>query len=366
MAVYDIDSLPTKFANGDIVNCYVKNWPNSGEKTITLPRGTFKLECWGATGEPFTPNDFNSNDKGGYATGILTTTGNTTLYLNAGCCKNFGQGGWNGSTNGNNQNFCASGGGATHIATASGQLSALSGNKGSILLVAGGSGGEAYKGSVYKGGTGGGATGGNGNTSNSSYRATGGTQSAGGSKAGSATAGSFGIGGAAYYGGGNIMCGAGGAGWYGGGGGCTVRTGGVIIAQYDACAGGGGSGYVDTGRLTGTSMSNNASSNPDTTRYQGFIRITMQSVSYGIDYSVNYNGRQLFSAHADSDSVAVTYDGTQIASVSSGQTKTLNCGNKLMSSNVIIGAGGGYSPLLWENYGDEYRGGCQLTPEGVN
>lgn len=56
--------------------------------------------------------------------------------------------------------------------------------------------------------------------------------------------------------------------------------------------------------------------------------------------TVNYGGSNVIDKQV-TPPVAITYNGTQIASVASGQTKTLNCSNKLMSSNVTIGAGGG-------------------------
>ena len=45
--VYDLTSTtPTKIKTGDILNC-----PYSGSaKSITLPKGQYKLECWGAQG----------------------------------------------------------------------------------------------------------------------------------------------------------------------------------------------------------------------------------------------------------------------------------------------------------------------------
>lgn len=43
MATYDIDSLPTSFSVGDIINC-----PYSGTiKSIALPKGKYKFELWG-------------------------------------------------------------------------------------------------------------------------------------------------------------------------------------------------------------------------------------------------------------------------------------------------------------------------------
>jgi hypothetical protein len=43
---YDLASVspPSSIQNGDIINCSY----SGSVKTITLPKGTYKLECWGA------------------------------------------------------------------------------------------------------------------------------------------------------------------------------------------------------------------------------------------------------------------------------------------------------------------------------
>lgn len=54
MATYDLtSSIPSSSSlkTGDILNC-----PYSGTyKSITLPKGTYKLECWGAQVRNFIP-----------------------------------------------------------------------------------------------------------------------------------------------------------------------------------------------------------------------------------------------------------------------------------------------------------------------
>ena len=69
MATYDLtSSIPTKIAAGDILNC-----PYSGTyKTITLPKGTYKLECWGAQGGYRSSSTYGG--KGGYSVGTITLT----------------------------------------------------------------------------------------------------------------------------------------------------------------------------------------------------------------------------------------------------------------------------------------------------
>ena len=47
MTTYDLTSTtPTQLKTGDIINC-----PYSGSaKSLSLPKGTYKLEVWGAQG----------------------------------------------------------------------------------------------------------------------------------------------------------------------------------------------------------------------------------------------------------------------------------------------------------------------------
>lgn len=272
MATYDLtSSIPSasSLATGDILNC-----PYSGTyKSITLPKGTYKLECWGAQGG----EKSGTAGKGGYSYGVLTLSSSTQLYLYTGGQGLTGTtsavGGYNGggqvsSTSGG----CAGGGGASHIATSSGLLSSLSSSISSILLVAGGGGGAAFVSNAI-GGCGGGTTGGDGSCSSSNtWIGFGATQSAGGaaSSYGTATAGSFGQGGA---GAGYSAGGAGGGGGYYGGGG-------AIIA-----AGGGGSGYINTSKLTSASTITGDTSFASTSggtetghSGDGYIRITVQSI----------------------------------------------------------------------------------------
>ena len=70
------------------------------------------------------------------------------------------------------------------------------------------------------------------------------------------------------------------------------------------------------------------------------LSLTAKAIASTKRLTVTYGGNTIVDTQV-TPPVGITYDNTQIASVSSGQTKTLNCGNKLMSSNVIISAGGG-------------------------
>ena len=86
MATYDLTTtIPSNIQTGDILNC-----PYSGMcKSINLPKGTYKLECWGAQGGSSSYHN-TTGGKGGYSTGVYTITNNTTLYLYTGGMGNTG------------------------------------------------------------------------------------------------------------------------------------------------------------------------------------------------------------------------------------------------------------------------------------
>lgn len=256
MATYDITQSSFKvedIIDGDILNC-----PYTGSETsITLPPGTYKLTAIGATGN-FGGNRSTTNATytkvggGGTSIGNFTTEDDITLYINVGGCGNSytgtstatRTGGYNGGGSANA--YGGVGGGATHIATRSGLLSALENYKSNIIMVAGGGGGSNYYSgnSTYygNGGSGGGTTGAAGTKSgsaNTTYCGQGGTQTAGGAAGTNSTrkgtAGSFGQGGNNTNGTSSYASSAGGGGYYGGGGGSNEESG-----------GGGGSGYVSS------------------------------------------------------------------------------------------------------------------------
>jgi hypothetical protein len=234
MATYDLTTTtPSSISNGDILNC-----PYSGaSKTITLPKGKYKLECWGAEGG--TASSY-AGGKGGYSIGTLGLAKNTTLHLYTGGAGKSNlvtsgtvlEGGFNGggSILGQTKDWTvASGGGGTDIRIAQDSLYAR-------VIVAGGGGSATYGSHGYggAGGHGGGLQGIRVEAySNSSYQpGYPGTQTSGGaSHNNSYTAlGTFGVGGSNTS---VNVIGGGGGGWYGGGSGY--------------CSGsGGGSGYVYT------------------------------------------------------------------------------------------------------------------------
>ena len=204
-------------------------------QSIILPKGTYKLECWGAQGgnrsQSSSSATVSGSGLGGYSIGTLTLTQTTTCYIYVG-----GKGGMSSSTGNvkvkggfNGGGFAShestgepgnGGGGATDVRIAQDSLYAR-------VIVAGGGGGSGEDNET--GGYGGGETGGagSGNTSlTQASQTSGGTNSFG-----------FGLGGNTYNGG------AGGGGWYGGASRYSVSS---YSTGSDSEGGGGGSGYVYT------------------------------------------------------------------------------------------------------------------------
>ena len=278
--------LRTNFTNGTYKPGDVFNYSYTGAtKSVTLAKGTYTLEVWGAQGGSGRANSAvttgSIGGKGGYSKGTVTFSADTTIYISVGGRGTDGYGSGNpvyyGGFNGggtargdcDSNGPAGSGGGATHIATANGLLSALNGNRNAVLIVGGGGGGGGSCGATGVGGYGGGGNnnGGNADDRGGSYKATGGGASAGGNPTGGSAGqgsrpfanssgysdganigkgqggqvrganGSFGRGG---DGGGptNDSGAGGGGGWFGGGGGAG-RSGGE--AWHSAA---GGSGFV--------------------------------------------------------------------------------------------------------------------------
>lgn len=136
----------------------VYNYAYTGSvQSLKIPyTGTYKLEVWGAQGGG---NNIYIGGKGGYSVGNINLNKNDNLYVVVGQHGDFtttryttlprtynGGGSATGTFTAdvNSIEYRGSGGGATHIATASGILSSLSNNKNSILIVAGGGGGAGY------------------------------------------------------------------------------------------------------------------------------------------------------------------------------------------------------------------------------
>lgn len=226
-------------------------------QSVTLPEGTYKLECWGAQGgnSNLSNGTYGNGGKGGYSTGILNVSANTTIYITVGGQGQNGAlntrtaGGFNGGGDGygtNNSGVGGGGGGASDISLMRPVFSQSSyfinkirdtNSLLSRIIVAGGGGSAGYNVSnnAANGGAGGGTTGQDG-LSNRVYHGTGGKQTTFGTGGSSEESNRYSV--QAKFG-----CGAsasnstdvapgGGGGWYGGGLHCDSA--------------GGGSGYVYT------------------------------------------------------------------------------------------------------------------------
>ena len=270
----------------------VRTYGTVGETNVTLSAGRYRIEAWGAQGGSASYGVSVDGGKGGYSVGELTLTSSDILYINIGGKGSNGNtsntamvssGGYNGGGSGAtcvSGGHGAGGGGATHVALSSGLLSTFSSNYTSqVLLVAGGGGGGDSGNNYGKGtgGYGGGTSGGNGGGYNSNSNGKGASQTAAGALGtgnNTGTAGGFGYGSNAQSSGSGG--GGGGAGLYGGG------SGNYVGGSYTGNGGGGGSGYVNTSKLTSaqtiggnTSFPNTAGTGNETGHSgNGFVKIT--------------------------------------------------------------------------------------------
>ena len=241
------------------------------EEVIVPYEGDYQLEIWGAQGGT------SYGGYGGYSTGIVSLSKNSTLYINVG-----GQGGnastrtggYNGGgTGGTGSGYAngSGGGGATHIATKSGLLSTLSEDIDSVLIVAGGGGGTCGNGwQSYRGGSGGGIQGTRGSVYGTHNNEVGTQTKSSRSIFGRGTAGRNSTGGS-YGGEGN---GGGGGGFYGGV--ASTSTG----INTDA-AGPGGSGYIGSTNLSEKVMYcyNCTTSNAESTKTISTTSVSSNAVS---------------------------------------------------------------------------------------
>lgn len=222
----------------------ILNYAYTGSKsTVTLPKGTYKFEVWGAQGGYRSSSTYGG--KGGYSVGTIVLTADTVLYIYPGGAGNtvttatssIYPGGFNG---GGYRYGYKGGGGGSDIRIGTDSLYAR-------VIVAGGGGsdGATAKTGLYGGGTSGGAA-------SESY----GSYGYGGTQTGHTTTvtmpsaqptansssnypGGFGFGGFGIYRSSGYG-GAGGGGWYGGCGSYPDSSG------DDDRGGGGGSGYIYT------------------------------------------------------------------------------------------------------------------------
>lgn len=316
-------------AEWSLIN-YAKDFNYTGnEQTLVMPyTGYYKLEVWGAQGgggEVVSGGGYTKTagrgGYGAYAVGLSRLTKNSNLYINVGgqgkMCKLTGgvcpgSGGYNGGgyayselLNGfGGGQETSGGGGATHIATSSGLLANLSGNKTAVLIAGsgGGGGGEVSASPRLYAGTGGDGGGANGiagvdSTASASwitgrgspFCGLGGTQAAGGKNGGGYTSlenmanGYFGHGGEYHA---YIQCcgnSGGGAGWYGGG--ASLRGHGGA---------GGGSSYIGSSSLvSGAGVTKHMTCFECTTSSDSSTRTNSNSNVSGTataDYSKTGNG----------------------------------------------------------------------------
>lgn len=137
-------------------------------QSVELPKGKYKLQCWGAQGGTSFESSSAAGSKGGYSEGVLTLTETRILYVfvggkgSSGINSGLANGGWNGggaavgysSYNSGDEygaSYPATGGGATDIALETSSMSYSSGrtNRSSAsllsrIIVAGGGAGGSY------------------------------------------------------------------------------------------------------------------------------------------------------------------------------------------------------------------------------
>ena len=269
------------------MNFFKLLYKEPGSFEVRLKRGSYVIECWGASGGPEV-----EGGRGGFVSGLIHLESDETLFLFVGeqGSKNNNSVTFNGgggsalfSPSGDNtQSYAYSGGGSTDVRLFGGSWNSFNGLKSRIIVAGGGGGGSNF---IYnsisspaRGGNSGGLIGNNGTFSHCSgclfYAhdiSTGGTQVEGGSPGGGGdftygNIGTYGKGGSANTSPGYWPSGGGGGGYFGGG------SGGV--SSNNLGTGAGGSSYI-SGCSGCISISNDSSSENDisfigNTHYSGF------------------------------------------------------------------------------------------------
>lgn len=347
-------------------NSAVMNFDYTGSvQTATLTPGRYKLECWGAQGGNSNQSNgtYGNGGKGGYSTGILNVSTNTTIYITVGGQGQNGvlntrtAGGFNGGGDGygtNNSGVGGGGGGASDISLTSPVFSHSSYFINNIrdtnsllsrIIVAGGGGSAGYdvSNNAANGGAGGGTTGQDG-LSNRVYHGTGGKQTTFGTGGSSEEPNRYSV--QAKFG-----CGAsasnstdvapgGGGGWYGGGLHCDSA--------------GGGSGYV----YTPTTASNYPSG---CLLNSAYYLSNAQTIAGNQSFSSPTGGTEtghsgngyvritkltdvIYLTHANNDIMDFNYTGSTQSKTLKPGTYTIECwGGQGGSYNSYIGGYGGYS-----------------------
>lgn len=347
-------------------NGAVMNFDYTGSvQTATLTPGRYKLECWGAQGGNSNQSNgtYGNGGKGGYSTGILNVSTNTTIYITVGGQGQNGvfntrtAGGFNGGGDGygtNGSGVGGGGGGASDISLMSPVFSHSSYFINNIrdtnsllsrIIVAGGGGSAGYdvSNNAANGGAGGGTTGQDG-LSNRVYHGTGGKQTTFGTGGSSEESNRYSV--QAKFG-----CGAsasnstdvapgGGGGWYGGGLHCDSA--------------GGGSGYV----YTPTTASNYPSGCLLNSAYYLSNAQTIAgnqsfpSPTGGTETGHSGNGYVritkltdvIYLTHANNDIMDFNYTGSTQSKTLKPGTYTIECwGGQGGTYSGYIGGYGGYS-----------------------
>lgn len=352
-------------SNGAVMN--FDNFDYTGSvQTATLTPGRYKLECWGAQGGNSNQSNgtYGNGGKGGYSTGILNVSTNTTIYITVGGQGQNGvlntrtAGGFNGGGDGygtNNFGVGGGGGGASDISLTSPVFSHSSYFINNIrdtnsllsrIIVAGGGGSAGYdvSNNAANGGAGGGTTGQDG-LSNRVYHGTGGKQTTFGTGGSSEEPNRYSV--QAKFG-----CGAsasnstdvapgGGGGWYGGGLHCDSA--------------GGGSGYV----YTPTTASNYPSG---CLLNSAYYLSNAQTIAGNQSFSSPTGGTEtghsgngyvritkltdvIYLTHANNDIMDFNYTGSTQSKTLKPGTYTIECwgGQGGTYSGYYIGGYGGYS-----------------------
>ena len=347
-------------------NGAVMNFDYTGSvQTATLTPGRYKLECWGAQGGNSNQSNgtYGNGGKGGYSTGILNVSTNTTIYITVGGQGQNGvlntrtAGGFNGGGDGygtNNSGVGGGGGGASDISLTSPVFSHSSYFINNIrdtnsllsrIIVAGGGGSAGYdvSNNAANGGAGGGTTGQDG-LSNRVYHGTGGKQTTFGTGGSSEEPNRYSV--QAKFG-----CGAsasnstdvapgGDGGWYGGGLHCDSA--------------GGGSGYV----YTPTTASNYPSG---CLLNSAYYLSNAQTIAGNQSFSSPTGGTEtghsgngyvritkltdvIYLTHANNDIMDFNYTGSTQSKTLKPGTYTIECwGGQGGTYSGYIGGYGGYS-----------------------
>lgn len=347
-------------------NGAVMNFDYTGSvQTATLTPGRYKLECWGAQGGNSNQSNgtYGNGGKGGYSTGILNVSTNTTIYITVGGQGQNGvfntrtAGGFNGGGDGygtNGSGVGGGGGGASDISLMSPVFSHSSYFINNIrdtnsllsrIIVADGGGSAGYdvSNNAANGGAGGGTTGQDG-LSNRVYHGTGGKQTTFGTGGSSEEPNRYSV--QAKFG-----CGAsasnstdvapgGGGGWYGGGLHCDSA--------------GGGSGYV----YTPTTASNYPSG---CLLNSAYYLSNAQTIAGNQSFSSPTGGTEtghsgngyvritkltdvIYLTHANNDIMDFNYTGSTQSKTLKPGTYTIECwGGQGGTYSGYIGGYGGYS-----------------------